>query len=120
MKTVSALILLVAASLSMAAQTYPSKEYVRLGSRVMAIEAPPTLLPSGESAAANNGETGTPIQITGSPNSSWSASTGAGAITLGATMGTTDSAGVATITYNLAGNAQQTAFTVSVRPTQGA
>ncbi len=71
MKNIYRLILLVATSLSLGAQTYPSKEYVRLGSRVIAIESPPTLTPSSNMTVSNEGATGE-ITITGSPNSSWS------------------------------------------------
>ncbi len=105
------LILLAAVPLSLVAQTSPSKEYVRLGSRVVAIEAPPTLMPSGDPNAANEGEPTTTITITGSPSSSWSATSNGGLITITSqTSGMTNSTGVATITYSLAGNTQPTLF----------
>src|SRR5580692_2673472 len=60
------------------AQSPPSKEYIRLGSRVIAIEAPPTLQPSSDLNVSAAGEpaAGQPnpsFTISGSPNSQWTA-----------------------------------------------
>jgi len=113
MKNVYPLMLLVATSLSLGAQSFPSKEYVRLGSRVIAIESPPTLTPANNLSAPNEGTTGE-ITITGSPNSYWTTSSPSWiGISVGAT-GTTNAAGWGSITYTLQVNTVSTALTGSI------
>jgi hypothetical protein len=97
------LLLLGAGSIGhLPAQTPPSKEYIRLGSRVIAIEAPPVLTPAGEQNASAEGETNTPVKINGSPNSPWTATvTGPLVITTSPVSGTTDATGASSFTYSL-------------------
>jgi hypothetical protein len=93
------------------AQSPPSKEYIRLGSRVIAIEAPPTLQPSSDLNVSAAGEpaAGQPnpsFTISGSPNSQWTAtaSNWITFVTGGGSNNTTTATGSGTVTYTVQTN----------------
>jgi hypothetical protein len=109
MKIINCWILLAVTSLPLFAQIYPTKEYVRLGSRVIAIENAPVLAPTGDPNAPTAGETNTSITLSGSANSMWTATSSASWITFsnGSTeiSGTTNATtGTAALTYSLGAN----------------